>query len=149
MPTTTTFAKVDPPTKMPAFEVQKIKDLKCPLPILPSKATAKINALNSEMQTQMSEIANLEQQVRYLEKVYKISFTCNNNPKFDVQSNELPSIDLSGSITNINLDFHLWEAATGIKGMPGNQGDFGVNGPNAIAGPAGISGYYGIRGNTK
>jgi|SaaInlStandDraft_5_1057022.scaffolds.fasta_scaffold62492_2 hypothetical protein len=149
MSATTKFANVDPPTKMPASEVLKIKNLKCPPPIKPSKVSAKINALNAAMQAQMNEIEILEAQVSNLESRYKISFTCNNNPKFDLNSNELPTINLSGNLTNINLDFHLWEASTGIPGIHGDQGDFGANGPTAIEGPVGISGYYGIRGNTK
>ena len=143
------FAKVDPPKEMPASVVQRIKDLKCPPPILPSKASAKINALNSAMEAQATEIAILEELVTNLESRYKISFTCDNNPQFDLTNTELPRIDLSGNLTNISLDLHLWEAQSGPIGLPGDQGEMGIRGSNALEGPPGISGYYGIRGDTK
>jgi hypothetical protein len=143
------FAKVDPPTKMPASVVQRLKNLKCPPPIVPSKYSARINALNSAMAAQMTEIEMLEKVVTNLESRYKISFTCDNNPKFDLFNTELPRIDLSGNLTNISLDLHLWEAQSGSIGLPGYQGEMGIRGNNALDGPPGISGYYGIRGDTK
>ena len=97
----------DPPKIMPPQVVKRIQDLRCPPPILPSKVTAKINVLNAAMQAQMNEIEVLESLVSNLESRYKISFTCNNNPKFDLNSeNATPKIDLSGNLTNINLDLY-------------------------------------------
>ena len=143
------FAKLDPPKEMPASVVQRLKDLKCPPPIVPSKVSAKINALNSAMDAQMAEIEMLEKVVANLEERYKISFTCDNNPKFDLTNTQLPGIELSGNLTNISLDLRLWEAQSGSIGIPGDQGEVGAIGINAEQGQSGIPGYYGIRGDTR
>ena len=143
------FAKLPTPKEMPPQIVQRIKDLKCPPAIRPSQASARINALNAAMQKQADEIKLLEKQVEDLEKRYKISFSCENNPKFDLQSRDLPRVDLSGNLTNLILDFNLWPARAGIKGVNGDQGEQGNRGLNAEQGPPGILGYYGIRGDMK
>jgi hypothetical protein len=143
------FAKLPTPTEMPAKIVQRIKDLRCPPAIRPSQVSARINALNAAMQKQADEIELLEKQIDDLEKRYKISFTCENNPKFDLKSSNMPQMDISGSLTNLILDFHLWQARAGIQGINGDQGEQGKRGDNAEQGPPGISGYYGIRGDTK
>lgn len=139
----------DPPKIMPPQIVKRIQDLRCPPPILPSKVTAKINVLNAAMQAQMNEIEVLESLVSNLESRYKISFTCNNNPKFDLNSeNATPKIDLSGNLTNINLDLYLNQATQGVVGIPGDSGETGLMGTIPQEGPVGIPGYYGIKGNT-
>ena len=143
------FAKLEPPKEMPAKIVQRIKDLKCPAPIRPTQASAQINALNSEMQKQASAIELLEKQVADLEKRYKISFTCNNTPKYDLKGDETPRIDMTGNLTNLVLDFHLWSSKKGIEGIHGDQGEQGDRGQNAYQGPGGVSGYYGVRGDMK
>ena len=143
------FAKLPTPKEMPPQIVQRLQDLKCPPPIRPSKASARINALNAAMQKQASEIELLEKQVGDLEKRYKISFSCENNPKYDLGSSDLPKMDISGNLTNLILDFHLWQARAGIQGINGDQGDQGVTGLSLGQGPQGISGYYGVRGDMK
>lgn len=146
----TGFAKLEPPKTLPASQIQRIKDLKCPPPIRPSKQSAKIKALNAEMQKQASEIEILEKQVEDLEKRYKISFSSNGDaPKFDLKSGDVPRLELSGSVNNVLLDFHLWQARAGIKGLPGTQGNQGGLGDSPLQGTQGPPGYYGIRGDTK
>jgi len=143
------FAKLKTPEKIPPAVEQRIKDLKCPPPIKPSQVSVKINALNLAMQAQMNEIKLLVDQVNDLEKRYKISFSCKNNPKMNLQSQELPQMELGGNLTNLILDFRLWQAEAGIEGIYGDQGEQGSRGTNAVQGIQGISGYYGIRGDTK
>lgn len=144
------FAKLEPPKTMPASQIQRIKDLKCPPPIRPSKQSAKIKALSAEMQRQASEIEILEKQVEDLEKRYKISFSINGDaPKFDLKSGDVPRLELSGSVNNVLLDFHLWQARAGIKGLPGTQGNQGELGDSPLQGTQGPPGYYGVRGDTK
>lgn len=143
------FAKLPPPTEMPPQIVQRIKDLKCPPPIRPSQMSAEINALNAAMKAQDDAIKLLEDQVDNLEDRYKISFTAEKSPKFDLKPTELPRIDINGTLTNIILDFHLWNAQAGIEGLPGEQGIQGDRGVDALQGPTGISGYYGVRGDMK
>ena len=146
----TGFAKLAPPKTMPASQIQRIKDLKCPPPIRPSKQSVKIKALNAEMQKQADEIAILEKQVEDLEKRYKISFSSDGNvPKFDLKSGDVPRLELSGSVNNIILDFHLWQARAGIKGLPGAQGNQGEVGDSPLQGIQGPPGYYGVRGDAK
>ena len=143
------FAKVDPPTKMPASQIQRIKDLKCPPPIVPSKVSAKINALNAAMLEQATQIEILAKLVDDLESRYKISFTSDNNPKFNLTYGDTPTISLNGNLTNLILEFNLWQANAGIKGIPGEQGDQGKHWFSTAQGPAGTRGYYGIRGDMK
>lgn len=149
-PTLTGFAKLTPPKTMPASQIQRIKDLKCPPPIRPSKQSVKIKALNAEMQKQASEIEILEKQVEDLEKRYKIAFSSDGGaPKFDLQSGDVPRVEISGSVNNVLLDFHLWQARAGIKGLPGVQGNQGQPGDSPLQGTQGPPGYYGVRGDTK
>lgn len=149
-PTLTGFAKLTPPKTMPASQIQRIKDLKCPPPIRPSKQSVKIKALNAEMQKQASEIEILEKQVEDLEKRYKIAFSSDGGaPKFDLQSGDVPRLEISGSVNNVLLDFHLWQARAGIKGIPGVQGNQGKQGDSPLQGTQGPPGYYGVRGDTK
>ena len=149
MPAADEFAKLELPKEMPAKIVQRIKDLKCPPPIRPSQVSGRVNGLNSLMQDQANAIKILEEHVKDLEKRYKISFSCENTPKFDLQPSEHPQIDMSGNLTNIILDFHLWQARAGIEGIPGDQGEQGIRGENSLPGPTGLIGYYGVRGDLK
>ena len=135
---------------MPASQIQRIKDLKCPPPIRPSKQSAKIKALNAEMQKQASEIEILEKQVEDLEKRYKIAFSINGDaPKFDLKSGDVPRLELSGSVNNVLLDFHLWQARAGIKGAPRYARQSREPGDSPLQGTQGPPGYYGVRGDTK
>jgi len=143
------FAKLPIPTETPPKIIQRIKDLKCPPPIKPSQVSGKVNGLNLAMQKQASEIELLEKQVDDLEKRYKISFSCENNPKYDLNSSDIPRMDISGNLTNILLDFHLWQSRAGVQGIDGDQGEQGHRGENAAQGPPGIMGYYGVRGDMK
>ena len=137
------------PKRMPAQIVQRIEDLKCPPPILPSQQTAEINELNNQMLKQASEIDILEKLIEDLEKRYRISFTCNPEVKYDLKSTQLPRVDISGNLTNVYLEFHLWESRKGIKGIKGYQGDQGKQGETAPSGKQGPTGYYGVRGDIK
>ena len=143
------FAKLDPPASMPPQQVQRIKDLQCPPPLKSSQQNARIKELNNIMKKQASEIEILEKQIEDLEKRYKITFSTTNEPKFDIHSGGLPYMDISGNLTNIQLDLHLWQAKEGIKGLTGQQGEQGRRGEPAYPGEDGRAGYYGIRGDTK
>ena len=142
------FASLPVPTEMPESEIQRIKDLKCPPPLAPSQANAKLRALNSSIQKQASQIEILEQLIKDLESRYKITFTCDSAPVFDLQSISHPTIDLSGSITNVNLSIHMYNAMPGIQGAPGLQGPQGNTGNSNIPGTQGTIGYYGMRGDS-
>jgi len=150
MPAADEFAKLEVPKEMPAKIVQRIKDLKCPPPLRPSQVKGKIQRLDNMMQAQVEAIKILEDHVNDLEGRYKISFSCETTPKFDLQPSEHPRIDKSGNLTSgIILDFHLWQARAGIEGIPGDQGEQGIRGENSLPGPTGIIGYYGVRGDLK
>lgn len=142
--------KLAPPTKMPPSEIQRIKDLKCPPPVQPSVVNAHVNNLNTAIKTQLTAIQILEQQVEDLEKRYKISFSVQPQPKYDLSSSQLPTITTTGSLTNIEIEFHLWEAREGVQGVRGVQGNSGVQ-PSYLYGNPGArgdTGYYGVKGNT-
>jgi len=146
----TDFTKSAPPTEMPASEVQRIKDLKCPPPFRPSQANAKITALNNAIKAQMSAIQILEKQIIDLEKRYKITFTCDNAPTFfsTTQSEPVSSnVSLTGTVTNVNISMQLIPAEDGIDGLPGDQGPQGQSGNSVLPGIAGSVGYYGMRGD--
>ena len=136
------------PTEMPESEIQRIKDLKCPPPLAPSVANARLRALNSSIQKQASQIEILEKLIKDLESRYKITFTCDSAPVFDLQSVSHPTIDLSGSITNVNLSIHMYNALPGIQGVQGLQGPQGNTGNSNIPGRQGTIGYYGMRGDS-
>jgi hypothetical protein len=111
---------------------------------------AHVNNLNTAIKTQLTAIQILEQQVEDLEKRYKISFSVQPQPKYDLSSSQLPTITTTGSLTNIELEFHLWEAREGVQGVRGVQGNSGVQ-PSYLYGNPGASGdtgYYGVKGNT-
>jgi len=142
--------KLAPPSKMPPSEIQRIKDLKCPPPVQPSVVNASVNDLNNSIKTQLTAIQLLEQQVDNLEKRYKISFSVQPQPKFDLTNAQLPYITTTGSLTNIELEFHLWEAREGLPGVRGVQGNQG-NQPSYLYGNTGATGdvgYYGIKGDS-
>jgi len=136
------------PTEMPESQIQRIKDLKCPPPLAPSQANAKLRALNSSIQKQASQIEILEQLIKDLESRYKITFTCDSAPVFDLQSVGGPTIDLSGSLTNVNLTIHMYDALPGIPGAQGVQGVQGNTGNSNLPGIQGTVGYYGMRGDS-
>jgi len=142
--------KLEPPATMPPSEIQRIKDLKCPPPIQPTMVNASVNELNNSIQQQLSTIQLLEKQVEDLEKRYKISFSVNGPPKFDLSATQTPYITASGTPTNIILDFHMWGARDGIQGVRGIQGNQGHR-PSYTYGNTGSTGppgYYGVKGNT-
>jgi len=141
------FAVLDPPSEMPPAVIQRMKDLKCPPPVMPSKINPRINELNNSISRQADEIEMLEKMIEDLEKRYRVSFSCDNNPKYDLQSGDVPQMYIGGNLTNIELKFRLWSAEAGIIGNRGVQGDQGNAGPNSISGDIGVDGYYGIRGN--
>jgi len=135
------------PSEMPPSVIQRMKDLRCPPPVMSSKINPRINELNNSISRQVDEIEMLEKMIEDLEKRYRVSFSCDNNPKYDLQSGDVPRMYIGGNLTNIELKFRLWSAEAGIIGNRGVQGDQGISGPNSISGDVGVDGYYGIRGN--
>lgn len=141
---------LETPKEMPASIKQRIKNLTCPPPILPSHTSGKLTKIQQKIVDQTKTIASLEKQISDLESRINISFSANPEIKFDLQPGETPYIDISGTVQNVVLDFHLWPARNGIQGLQGLQGDQGPQGlENTIQGMPGISGYYGIKGNYK
>ena len=69
-------------------------------------------------------------------------------PVFDLQSVGGPTIDLSGSLTNVNLTIHMYDALPGIPGAQGVQGVQGNTGNSNLPGIQGTIGYYGMRGDS-
>ena len=111
-----TIGNLPTPKKMPASQIQRIKNLQCPPPILPSKATPRIRELYQQMQKQQEQITDLENQLQDLESRYKVSFSANPEIKYDLKPGDLPYIDVSGSsVENIILEFHMWPARKGIQ----------------------------------
>lgn len=144
-----TIGNLQPPKEMPASQIQRIKNLTCPPPILPSKVSGKLTAIQKKMAEQTKKISILEKQVEDLESRINLSFSANPEIKFDLQPGQLPYIDISGTVNNVILDFHLWPARKGIQGIQGVQGQQGNQGSlNPIQGTPGIPGYYGIKGNS-
>ena len=145
-----TIGNLPTPKKMPASQIQRIKNLQCPPPILPSKATPRIRELYQQMQKQQEQITDLENQLQDLESRYKVSFSANPEIKYDLKPGDLPYIDVSGSsVENIILEFHMWPARKGIQGIQGEQGNQGVTGANSLdQGRTGPPGYFGIRGDS-
>lgn len=144
------IGNLETPKKMPASQVQRIKNLTCPPPIMPSKTSGKLTGIQKHIADQTRKIASLEKQISDLESRINISFSANPEIKFDLQPGQLPYIDIDGTVQNVVLDFHLWPARQGIQGLQGVQGEQGSYGlPNNIQGKAGVSGYYGIKGNFR
>ena len=145
-----TIGNLPTPSKMPASQIQRIKNLQCPPPLMPSKATPRIREMYQQMQKQQQQITNLEKQLNDLETRYKVSFSANPEIKYDLKPGELPYIDVSGqSVKNIILEFHMWPACNGLQGIQGEQGEQGVMGANSVEqGRTGPTGYYGIRGDS-
>lgn len=138
------------PETMPASEVQRIANLKCPPPLLPSKLTPKLNAAYKNMLKQDQQISLLETQIEDLEKRYLIAFSASPLIKYDLSPSQKPYVDVSGSLQNIILEFHLWPARKGMQGLPGVQGEMGNVPPsNTTQGILGYPGYYGVRGNNS
>jgi hypothetical protein len=143
------YFTLEPPEEMPPAIIQRMKDLKCPPPIMPSNVSGRVNALNDSISRQANEIEILEKLVDDLEKRYRISFSCDDKIMFDLKSGDVPKMYREGNLTNIQLKFRLWGAGNGIRGTRGVQGDQGRRGENSLPGGMGIDGYYGIRGNKK
>lgn len=144
------IGNLEPPEVMPSSIVQRIKNLTCPPPIMPSKASDRLTTLKKRISDQTKQISTLEKQVTDLESRLNISFSANPEIKFDLKPGEIPYIDISGTQENVILDFHMWHARKGLQGVQGQQGQQGDQGaPNTMGGTSGIPGYYGIRGNYK
>ena len=144
------IGNLETPKEMPASIQQRIKNLTCPPPILPSQTSGKLANVQKKIAEQTKKIASLEEQVSNLESRINISFSANPEIKFDLQPGQIPYIDISGTVQNVVLDFHLWPAQKGIQGLQGVQGEQGFQGvPSNAQGMPGIPGYYGIKGNYK
>jgi len=144
------IGNLETPTEMPASIQQRIKNLTCPPPILPSKTSGKLSDFQKQIVDQTKKIASLEEQINDLESRINISFSANPEIKFDLQPGQTPYIDISGTVQNVVLDFHLWPARKGLQGIQGVQGAQGSQGvPNNAQGMSGVPGYYGIKGNYK
>lgn len=144
-----TIGNLKTPKKMPESQVQRIKNLTCPPPIMPSKTSKRIQDLLNQIQNQKQEIELLENQVNDLESRYKIFFSVNPQIKYDLKPGQLPRVDISGnSLQNVILEFHMHPAKKGIQGLQGDQGDQGATGMGGvIQGNQGPPGYYGVRGD--
>ena len=139
---------LNPPAEMPPQEVQRIKNLRCPPPLQPSKLTGTLQGLYKQMNENDEQITGLERQMDDLEKRFAISFSANSLIQYDLKPSQLPYVDISGSLQNIILEFHMWPARQGAQGLPGMQGEMGNSPPqNPIQGITGNPGYYGVRGN--
>ena len=139
---------VNPPEQIPPQEVQRIKNLRCPPPLQPSKLTGKLQGLYKQLNEENEQISLLEKQMDDLEKRFAISFSANPLIQYDLKPTQKPYVDISGSIQNIMLGFHIWPARQGAEGLPGPQGDMGITvGQNPVQGITGNPGYYGVRGN--
>ena len=134
---------------MPQSQIQRIADLKCPRPLNPSVANARINSLSTSVQKQVRAIENLENLIEDLEKRYKIRFTCDPAPTFDISGNDQPNVKLSGNLTNVNIGISLHGASIGLKGNIGSGGDQGDKGDQNNNGVSGTVGYYGILGDVN
>ena len=141
---------LEPPAVMPSAIAQRIKNLTCPPPIMPSKVSNNLNIIKQKISEQTNHIANLEKQVSDLESRINISFSAVPEIKYDLKPGSTPYIGISGTVENVVLDFHMWPARNGLKGIQGEQGEQGIQGQaNTMGGTPGIPGYYGIRGNYK
>ena len=141
---------LNPPKQMPPQEIQRIKNLRCPPPLKPSKLTPKLKELYKTMNETDEKVSLLEKQIDDLEKRYLVSFSASPLIQYDLKPGEKPYVDVSGTPQNIILDFHLWPARKGMQGIPGLQGQMGDTAPfNPSEGITGYPGYYGIRGNNS
>jgi hypothetical protein len=140
--------KLPPPAEMPLQQQERIKRLQCPFPITPTVQTAKLKEQETKILKLIDGIDLIEKQVDDLEKRFKITFSTKTQPEFDLNSTQLPyiEIDQNSSVNNIKLGFHLHKAEKGRRGAQGDEGDFGERGPTGEDGVQGIPGYYGIRG---
>jgi len=138
--------KVNPPSVMPPEIIQRMKDLKCPPPISASKINPRIKALNASISKQSSDIEILEKLIYDLEKRYRISFTTDGKPQYDLKSGDVPQLLIGGNLKNIEIKPRLWSAEPGISGNKGIQGDQGNKGNTTITGDTGVDGYYGTQG---
>ena len=135
------------PEAMPVSVIQKIKSLICPPPMQPSTANARIVALNQEIQKQADEIELLEKMVVDLEQRYQLQFSIGQVSVFNSDIvNPTPTLNISGNIPNIALDFALIPPPPGIPGIPGRTGNQGKPGPMGQDGNIGKTGYWGNRG---
>lgn len=134
------------PEETPISIRQQINDLRCPPPLLPSTQTADLKSQQIAIKKISDSIELLEKQVDDLEKRYVISFFAKAKPKFDLANNEIAKIDISGTVNNIILDFHLQSARQGNEGPVGRPGDQGPQGKMGVKGPQGKSGYFGEKG---
>ena len=65
---------LETPKEMPASIQQRIKNLTCPPPILPSRTSGRLDAVKKKIAEQTKKIASLEEQVSNLESRINISF---------------------------------------------------------------------------
>ena len=100
--------KLQPPSTMPPQIIQRIKNLRCPPPLQPSKMTPELSQLYKNIENQSKQIQTLESQINDLEKRFSISFSTNPEIKYDLQPSQHPYVDISGTVQNIQLEFHLF-----------------------------------------
>jgi len=135
------------PADIPTWEQEKIQNLRCPAPLLPSYASPKINATNSTISNQQSEIASLEQQIADIMARYKINFSIGTVSYFTSNaSNVMPIVDISGTIPNPTLSFTLLLPSPGPAGPQGQPGPIGTPGISGSHGFVGLTGYWGPEG---
>ena len=136
--------------QMPPSEVAKIQNARCPPPLSPSYANAKIVAMNALIATQKNALASLEAQITALEKRYKINFSINQvNYYADAGSNKQPQMSISGPNSyplNPQLSFTINQPVAGPKGPQGPNGPGGPKGISGDQGQKGPKGYWGVGG---
>ena len=67
--------KLPPPAEMPLQQQERIKRLRCPAPITPTKQTAKLKEQEMKILKLIDGIDIIEKQVDDLEKRFKITFS--------------------------------------------------------------------------
>lgn len=135
--------------EMPLFEQQRIQNLRCPPPLSPVYANAKIVAINEQMATQKSALASLEAQISALEQIYKINFAINQvNYYTRTAINQPPQIIIANNSTpqNVQLTFNLNPPLQGPPGVAGLKGRIGPSGVSGNLGIQGSVGYWGQKG---
>ena len=135
---------------MPPFEANRIQNLRCPPPLKPSYANAKIVAINAEITKQKNALTNLDTQITDIEQRYKINFAVDKvNYIVNSETAMTPNIIVGGPNTyplNPKLTFNINPPLTGLTGQQGPPGPMGQNGISGEMGNSGPPGYWGNRG---
>jgi hypothetical protein len=131
----------------PAFEWNKLEDLRCPPPLKPTVANANLVYLNQQMQTQNNTIQNMVTQIQNIQAIYKTQFAINTVSVYTpTATNVTPQLTVTGSLPNPQLTFTIQSAPQGPAGKKGTPGLPGNIGPPGLRGIPGKQGYWGVQG---